>query len=298
MKPISLVLTAVLVMACNKEPAHSQEAEAAGSAAAARTIKDGIEILAEGAQPRKLLRYAVAKNTHSPIEIAMDMDLDAGIKNIAPTLVMVMDIGVDDVTPDGKMKLHTSINDVSARDRPGAASAAMLKGQLDLMTGTTMTATLGPDGSLKDAAFESSKKMPEAMRDQLAGVTGNLDRIALPLPSVPVGVGAKWRASKSVAQSGMNVTTVTTFEVTKIDGDVFSYKTTVSITGPDQQVTMGGMTTQVSGIAGSGTGEGTVDLGKLAMSGTQDVHFAASMAAGDDKTELKTSMKVVMTPKS
>ena len=295
MKPISLVLTAALVMACNKEPPRSQEA--AGSATT-KTVKDGIEILVEGAQPRKLLRYAVAKNTHSPIEIAMDMDLDAGIKNIAPTLVMVMDIGVDDVTPDGKMKLRTSINDVSARDRPGAASAAMLKGQLEMMTGTTMTATLGPDGSLKDAAFESSKKMPEAMREQLAGVTGNLDRIALPLPSVPVGVGAKWRASKSVAQNGMNVTTVTTFEVTKIDGNVFSYKTTVSITGPDQQVTMGGMTTQVSGIAGSGTGEGTVDLAKLAMSGTQDVQFAASMAAGDDKTELKTSMKVVMTPKS
>jgi hypothetical protein len=293
------VLVAVLVVACNKEsPRSHEEAEASGSGSAVKTVKDGLEVVDLGAPPRKLLRYAVAKNTHSPIEIAMDMDLDAGIKNVAPTLVMLMDIGVDDVTADGKMKLRTSINDVSARDRPGAASAAMLKGQLDLMTGTTMTATLGPDGTLKDAAFESSKKMPEAMRDQLAGVTGNLERIALPLPDVAVGVGAKWRATKSVAQNGMNITTVTTFQLTKIDGNVFTYKTTVSITGPDQQVTMGGITTQVSGIAGSGSGEGSVDLAKLAMSGTQDVHFAASMAAGDEKTELKTSMKVVMTPKS
>ncbi|HEV7557527.1 MAG TPA: DUF6263 family protein [Kofleriaceae bacterium] len=295
MKAISLALLAVLALACNKEPSRSQEA--AGSAAT-KTVKDGLEIISEGAQPRKLLRYAVAKGTHSPIEVAMDMDLDAGIKNVAPTLVMVMDIGVDDVTSDGKMKLRTSINDVSARDRPGAASAAMLKGQLDLMTGTTMTATLGPDGSFKDSAFESSKKMPDAMKEQLAGMTGNIERIAMPLPAVPVGVGAKWRATKSVAQNGMNVTTVTTFELTKIDGDVFAYKTTVTITGPDQAVTMGGMTTQVTGITGSGSGEGTMNLAKLAMTSTQDVHFAATMAAGDDKTELKTSLKVVMTPKS
>lgn len=305
MKPIALfvVSLALAVTACNKEPAKTSEvpdgsAAAGGGGPGTVAVKDAIEVMSDGVAPKKVLRYAAPKGTHTPIEMLMDFDVDAGIKQSSPTLVITMDLNVDDVTSDGKMKVRTDIADVAARDRPGATSAAMLKGSLDLMTGTKMMMTLGPDGSVKDTVTELGPKTPPAMKDQLTSMNGNLERLALQLPKVPVGVGAKWKATKQVEQNGMNITTATTFEVTAIDGDKVSYTTTVSASGPEQTVTSGGITAKISNISGSGSGTGTIDLAKLTMACTLDVSFAASMAAGDDKTQLKTKMKLVVSPKS
>jgi len=302
MRSISLAVMslALVVAGCSKEPSRTTEApDVSGSAAGtAGTVKDGLEVLSEGTAPKRLLRYAVPKGTHTPIEMALDVDIDAGIKQNAPTMVIGMDISVDDVTSDGKMTLRSEITGVTARDRPGAISAAMLKGSLDLMTGTKMTAIVGPDGSFHDASLEVGPKTPPAMKEQLSSMTGNLERVAMQLPKVPVGVGAKWRATKQLEQNGMNMTTTTTFEITAIDGDKISYKSTVAVTGPDQTISTGGISAKISSITGGGGGSGTIDLAKLALTGTHEVSFGATMAAGGETTPLKTQMKLVLSPKS
>src|SRR5688572_14813856 len=62
---------------------------------------DGIEVIAQGAEPRRLLRYALASGTTLPFELAMDVELqtvDAAVK--VPTIAMSIDITVATVAAD------------------------------------------------------------------------------------------------------------------------------------------------------------------------------------------------------
>lgn len=297
MKKITLVLAVGLlaVGACKKEePASKSGDDKAGVAA-----PGGIEVISTGAEPKKQLRYKVAKGTKTPVEFAMDIDMDAGMTMNMPTLAMMMDIGVDDVAGNGDMKLRTTVNSVTARDRAGSSiKASMLNGQLDMMNGLAMTATLSPDGSLKDTKVEPGKNLPASMQSQMSSMTQNLEQVAMPLPPGPVGVGAKWKAKKTIEQNGMKMTTLNTVECTALDGDKMTFKSTSEITGPDQTVHQNGMSIDMKNIEGGGTGQGTIDLTKLVMSGEFNVHFKAKMNASGQSANMSMNMKLVLTPKS
>ncbi len=285
---------ALVAGACNKEDKSS----AAGSGAKTLTTQNGLEVLSAGAEPKKLLRYTVTKGTKTPVEFAMDIDMEAGMAMSMPTLVMMMDIGVDDIAADGKMKLRSTVTNVGVRDRPGSTiKASMLAGQLEMLNGISMTASLSPDGAIKDATMEGGKSLPEAMKAQMGSMSQNLEQVAMPLPTVPVGVGAKWKAAKTIEQNGMKMTTINTVEVTAIDGDKMTFKSTSDITGPNQSIHQGGMTVDMEDIAGGGSGKGTIDLAKLVMSADIDIHFNAKMKAEGQSGPLSMKMKMVLTPK-
>jgi len=298
MQKITIVLAVGLlaVGACKKEePASGSGGDKPGVAAPS----GGIEVISNGAEPRKQLRYKVAKGTKTPVEFAMDIDMDAGMTMNMPTLAMMMDIGVDEVASNGDMKLRTTVNSVTARDRPGASvKASMLNGQMDMMNGLAMTAMLSPDGSLKDTKVEPGKNLPASMQSQMSSMTQNLEQVAMPLPPGPVGVGAKWKAKKTIEQNGMKMTTLNTVEITALDGDKMTFKSTSEIGGPDQTVHQNGMSIDMKNIEGGGTGQGTIDLTKLVMSGEFDVHFKAKMNAGGQNANMSMGMKLVLTPKA
>ena len=298
MQKITIVLAVGLlaVGACKKEePASGSGGDKSGAAAPS----GGIEVIANGAEPRKQLRYKVAKGTKTPVEFAMDIDMDAGMTMNMPTLAMMMDIGVDEVASNGDMKLRTTVNSVTARDRAGASlKASMRNGQLDMMNGLAMTAMLSPDGSLKDTKVEPGKNLPASMQSQMSSMTSNLEQVAMPLPPGPVGVGAKWKAKKTIEQNGMKMTTLNTVEITALDGDKMTFKSTSEISGPDQTVHQNGMSIDMKNIEGGGTGQGTIDLTKLVMSGAFNVHFKAKMNAQGENANMSMGMKLVLTPKA
>jgi hypothetical protein len=292
-KITAVMAIAFAVGACSKE----DKSNGPGNTKATVTA-GGLEMLSEGAEPKKALRYKVPKGSKTPVEFAMDMDIDAGMQMSMPTLVMLMDIGVDEVAADGKMKLRSTVTNVTARDRPGASvKASTINGQLDMLNGLAMTATLAPDGTIKDANMEGGKTLPEAMKTQMGSMSQNLEQVAIPLPTVPIGVGAKWKAAKTIEQNGMKMTTVNTVEITALDGDKMSFKTTSDITGPDQSIHQGGTTVDMEDIAGGGTGKGTIDLGKLVMNADIDIHYSAKMKAQGESAPLTMKMKMVLTPK-
>ena len=86
MQKITIVLAVGLlaVGACKKEePASGSGGDKPGVAAPS----GGIEVISNGAEPRKQLRYKVAKGTKTPVEFAMDIDMEAGMTMNMPTLL-------------------------------------------------------------------------------------------------------------------------------------------------------------------------------------------------------------------
>jgi hypothetical protein len=283
-KIVMLVAFALVITSCEKtaEPNNPP------------SPSNDVELLSSGSEPRQLLRYRLIKGTTSPLELAMDLDLDAaGRGGKLPTLIMSLSIKVDDALPDGNFKIKTTVEKARVQDREGSAiPLAAVANMTQMLTGMTYTATLSPDGTLRDAKIVSSHA--QTMASELSQFTQGLEQLAMRMPAVPVGVGAKWSSRKSTTQNELALTTVTTIAVTAIDGDRVSFASTSTVSAPDQTVKQGAITTSIRDIGGGGSGTGVVDLSKMTMAGEVSAEFRGTMLSQGSAGNLRIAMKMLL----
>lgn len=258
---------------------------------------EGLELIKPGADPRRVLRYQLAKGTSTPVTLAVDVDLDAaGQGGPLPTMVMETRIACEDVLPDGSMKIRTTIVHVIAKDRPGGVipAAQMATAQLD---GMAMTGVLAPNGTLKDMHLDlTGKDLPPVISGQLTTLSRSFEQVTMPLPAEPVGIGAQWRQRKTIEQAGMTMLTITTIDVTAIEGDKLVFTSIAEVRGKDQTITQGGTAIALKNLGGKGTGYGTVDLARMMMTGQITGEFHSEMSAGGQDATMKMKIVTRMTP--
>ncbi len=288
MKIPSIAVAAVLAACGSKDAAPT-----------AAPVPDAVHVLGAGSEPRQLLRYRVAKGTTNAVDLALDVDIDAsGQGGPLPTLVMTSEMVAEDVLPDGSTKLRTTITNVTARDRPGGAiTADQMAEQTGLMRGLILRGTLAPDGVLRELTVDSGGRvLPPGLTAQLDTLSKSFEQVAMPLPRTPVGPGASWLYNKTFTQSGMAMTTTTTFTLTAIAGDTLTFESATFVSGKDQTVTQGDQTIQLSKISGKGSGKGTVDLAKMAMTGELLAELGSDMSAQGESTRMTMKMATRLSP--
>lgn len=255
-----------------------------------------LQMVSAGNAPRKQLRYHVPKGTSQALEVSIDMSLRAGdMGGPIPTILMSLLLGAEDVTPDGSIKLHTTIVDVTARDREESkVSANALSGPLEAMKGIALTSTLSPTGRMSRPQVEGDKQLPADVATQLNALTSSFENVMMPLPVEPVGVGAVWRSSRELDQSGMKLTTVSTFSITAIADDKITYMIETTLHGPDQQITQAGTTVEIKDITGAGGGKGTLQLDKLAFDSELNADLRSKMVAPGETDATQMMMTTTM----
>ena len=278
---VALVLPAVALIGCSK-----------GNDAAHRSTD--LQLVSRGNEPRQVLRYRLAKGTSQKLEVAVDMNINAGdMGGALPTIVMSFTVGVEDVVPVGA-KLRTTVVDMEARDRDETrVKPEALNGPLDMMKGIVLTATLTPNGRLFGSKIDTGgKQMPQEAKSQLAALASSFDNLMMPLPDDAVGVGAVWRNSKPIEQNGLKLTAVNTVQLTAIDGDKLSFTIDTETHGADQTVNQGGTTLEVTHITGTGTGTGTIDLRTLAVTSELTTEFRSDMTVPGEGSATKLEMQI------
>jgi hypothetical protein len=109
----------------------------------------------------------------------------------------------------------------------------------------------------------------------------NLSNLSSPLPDEPVGPGAKWEVTLPVKSQGMTINQTETCELVSIEGDRLNVKSTIVQRAANQTIenpALPGMKVQLTKMTGNGTGNTTLDLGKLLPSeATVDIHSEVSM---------------------
>lgn len=245
-----------------------------------------LQMVSAGNAPRKLLRYHVPKGTSQSLEVTIDMSLTAGdMGGPVPTIVMSLLLGAEDVTADGSIKLHTTIVDVTARDRTESKiPASAFAGPLGALKGIALTSTISPSGRVSKSQVEGGKQLPPDVARQLDALTTSFESVVMPLPNEPIGVGAVWRSSRELAQNGMKATTVNTFNVTAITGDKIEYTIETEVHGSDQAITQSGTTVDITDITGVGGGKGTLHLDKLDFQSELTAQLRSKMQAKGETT--------------
>lgn len=265
---------------------------------------DGIELVQPGVEPRRLLRYQLAAGTTSPLQLALDVDMKTVDQDVKlPTMVMAIDVSAAAVDPSGA-KLKLAVISASARSRdwddPNEASVrVVMNRQANLLAGTVVTFSLTPDGHVKDSKLEAvGRDLSGPMQEQTTTLLQASEQLAMPLPDKPVGVGAIWKHRRTMKQNQLTLVTMTTVELTAIEGDVLTFKSTTEMTGADQTVTQGSATSQVTAIRGSGSQTGTFDLGKAIVLAEAKATLGFEMSAEGQRRPMKLDIVTRITPRA
>lgn len=261
---------------------------------------NGVEVVFAGSEPRHPLRYRIAKGDKQQVELAIDVQLDAGqIGGPLPTVIVNTELVAEDVHPDGSMRVRATIASIRARDVTNSTlSAESMSEHMQLLRGMTMTGTLLPEGGIRDLHAEATAKLPPALAQQLDAVSRSFQQIALPLPHVPIGDGAAWRMKRTIEQNGMKLISVTTIVATSTSDTGFSFTSSTTLGGPDQKVTLSGTTIDMTAIGGVGNGKGTLDLTKMVMTGESTLAFHSDMTAGGETDQMAMTMTTRIAPGS
>jgi hypothetical protein len=252
-----------------------------------------VEIVSAGSEPRRVLLYQPSVGTTQRLEVRVAVELEAGqMGGPMPTLVLGMTMMVEARFPTGHMKLRARLDHVSAEDQPGSqVPAVALTKPMEAMKGLSIDALLAADGRLFGARLaRGNKQLPVDLEMQVSALIGSFEQTMMPLPDVPVGVGAVWRNSRPVEQNGMKLKTVNTIALSKIEGDSISYTIDTSIHGADQTVKQGDTAIEMKDIVGQGGGSGTIDLAALTVTSELASEFRSSMTAPNDVEPTKMTL--------
>lgn len=248
-----------------------------------------VAVLAPGAAPRAVVRYAVPRGATSTIELATDWTVTAGeMTSTLPTIVTSFEIACDDVAPDGTMKLHAKVVDAAAHGRADSKiDPASIASELEPLRGMVLAMSLAPDGRAARATVEAGAKAPSPqVTEQLNALAASVSQLAMSLPTAPIGVGARWRTSRTITQGGLALTAVTTVDVTSLDASGVGFTLSSQIHGADQTITQNGLSVEMKDVHGTATGKGTIALTKGLMTGALHFDLTSQMSASGSTTPM------------
>jgi hypothetical protein len=265
-----------------------------------------LTLISSGMPPLAPLHYALVKGTKTTLAFDVTSHVEAGSQSDdSPPIHVALDLVVDDVLPTGAMRLTSTIRSLAATgpSRNGSATNAFGSDAVDptqahvdavgsALATLAFTATLSPDGSISDVKT-TDQPLPELAKDELAQVIAGFQQLAMPLPNVPIGIGAKWRCSRALGPaSALALQAATTIDLLGRTSNAISYAVTSELTGSNQTVVQDGTSVVVEGIGGSAQGKGSIDLATLAIDSSQTAELHMTMTTGSDRTPMQMTQQL------
>jgi len=241
--------------------------------------RDHVALIQPGAAPFHTLRYHLRKGAQATSELVFDLDArNDGEGGPMPTLVVELSTTVDDVLADGTAKLRITVGRTGVRDRPGGELASdLVRGEAAAMQGVVITETLAPDGKVSDAQVQIAAALPDKPHTQLDSLSQSLERLAMRLPSEPVGIGATWREREALPEGGIRAVAETTYTLTSLTGDTVAYTSAGLTSGAPQTLEQDGLKVEVTSVRGHAEARGTVDLSRYALDVTSTTALMTAM---------------------
>lgn len=248
-----------------------------------------IELLEAGAEPRQVMRLDPEAGRSGRLEMRMEMDSTVRLDGEAlqqpdlPTFVLGMAATVDEVTED-TIRLSYTYDTVGVDgDDPGGVEQALasMEGLTGSLTTTRAGAFVDGDVQVPDGLHPTVASSMEQFEQQLASMT-------VPLPTDPVGPGARWRVTTAFGLNGLETETTARYELLSIQDGEYELAVDIEQRMMPGPIGEGGATIDVleGGGTGSGTVTGSLDF-PLAVAGRTQMEssMAAELAAQDGQTQ-------------
>lgn len=228
--------------------------------------------------------------------IAVAVDGQTGPSVTTPETTIHFFQRVANVEPDGRFRTHFEVQDVSVEDN-GTPQVSAMRRQLASLGELRGSSLLDARGNTLEAELEIPENSSALLRNTMQSVEDAIRQMSPPLPVEAVGVGARWRTTSTI-QSGVEMSVVSDYEVTAIEGDVVSLATRTEVQASAQEIESGhpNVTATLERMTGSGDGTCTLRLDRVAAefqtSSHIETHTRITQAEGASQS-IETAMDIV-----
>ena len=224
--------------------ATSEDAGGAGDDDAGR----GVEVLDEGKEPRRELRFAFTEGQEFRTRMTMTLGMEMSIDGQAlptppnPPMEIVMAGKVDAVKGDVATYSFTYERVGLVRtEGVDPAMAAQIEAGLQQMQGLRGTGTVDVHGNAGEGTLDTSSVADPTLKTTLDSITSQISNLAVPLPTKAVGVGARWKADRRAVLNGITTDTAMTYTLRSLDGDRYVLDVVQAVTAPAGAVDIPGL---------------------------------------------------------
>lgn len=179
-----------------------------------------VKVIEPGAEPRAMRKYTFAPNKVEKriLTLAQSITQSAGGQT-TPAQEITLKIHLDLTTKQVKPSGATIEAKVTKVEMPGAPPQAAQ--MLTSLNGLAGTFDVSPRGEAGEVSFAASPQMKNQLAESiLGGLSQGLQLLLTPLPSTPVGAGAKWELVGAKHEGEINSRRFTLKEVSNEGGVV------------------------------------------------------------------------------
>jgi len=190
------------------------------------------------------------------------------------------------VAPNGDISYERALTDAGVVEEPDVLPqmAEAMKAAMESLKGLTGSGVISSRGIVKSAEVKVPASVPPQMRAAAEQSKQTIGAMMVPFPEEPVGVGAKWEFSKTLAMSGLKVQQTGTYELVSVEEERLSVKAAVAQSAGKQQIQNPMMPNEkmdLLNMKGEGTGNFTTDMSQvMPLDASVEVHAELSMEMG------------------
>lgn len=264
-----------------------------------------LKLLNTGTEPKQQLRLRPAENTKQTAQMTMmiDMEMSAGGKTqrvpAPPSIQMTMESNVTKVDANGDIHVNVSYldSDVVADASTPPELVNAMRSQLKQLVGMSSSAVIDSQGNTKQVNYNFPEKLDPNTKQTIEQMVNSIKQISLPVPSEPVGVGAKWQFPNSVSVNGMTLNPITTCELVELKDNVATLQVNIEQQADPQKFNPPGLPDGASvnfkSFTSQGNGQVTLALNQiLPIRSNMSVQTNMKMAVKDADSQQEMTIDI------
>lgn len=279
----SLSLGAVLAFgACNDDadeaspPAAETAVPAAADESAVEVIEEpadeeaepepGVVLLEAGRAPQEVLAWDAEAGTRRRLVMGVRVNTRTGNEPapLSPRLWMEIDAKIEGAEPDGTIRRSFEIQGIEVEDdeRVDAEAIEGMRETLQPLGGKKGAVESDSLGAATELAVTGAMAVDPRVSKFVASLRHAWSHLTMPLPTQPVGAGAKWTATRRIDLQGIDAWQIATYTLTKREGRQIEVKgeVTYRLAEPGSQPVGFDAVETLHSLSAEGTIEARLDL--------------------------------------
>jgi hypothetical protein len=230
-----------------------------------------VEVLVVGAEPTEKLQIRPVNGSRQTLNLSWQVESqmtigDRAIPNIQmPTMQATLESQITDVAANGDITYNLVYRRITVADSSSlpAAMIAQLKAQLQPLEGLSGKYVVSEFGEPKSVQLTFPKNITPLQQSLLDQFSQSITNLSSPLPSIPIGIGSRWRQTTPIKLNGAVFNQTTTYELASRQNGIATIKFNFdqTTTAPSGSATIGDLT--LKSLQSQGAGQMTWNLQQL-----------------------------------
>ncbi len=262
-----------------------------------------VKVVYPGAEPRRPIRYAIAKGRteHLTMDMAMELALDMGGASVPsmplPTMRMTADVAVTDVTSSGDATYAVALTDFTLVDAANVDPkfVAALQGASFDVKAVSGAVTISARGISRNAKIDTRKITNPQMAQMIDRMSSTIQQLALPFPEEAVGSGAEWDVRQALTVDSVHTFQKIVVDLVSLDDASCTLRLLTEQTAPPQPVTApnipAGVHASLENMRGAGNGTMTIRFDSLVPTSQASLSSSAVINIGTGGTSQQVSTR-------